>query len=84
MIKKSKFPYLLFLLLLTAISCQSPAEQQEPAAEEDLNEKLTSWLDEKYEESLQKSPLTLTTLGRKDHYGALDDLSLKALKEEAE
>jgi uncharacterized protein (DUF885 family) len=84
MIKKSKFPYLLFLLLLTAISCQSPAEQQEPAAEEDLNEKLTIWLDEKYEESLQKSPLTLTTLGRKDHYGALDDLSLKALKEEAE
>lgn len=76
----TKLNYFLFLLLIAAISCQGPAEQ---AKKEDPNTKLTIWLDEKHEESLQKSPLTLTALGRKDHYGELDDLSLEALEEEA-
>lgn len=79
MIKKSKLSLLFMLFLLIGISCQEASEK-----EEDLNEKLTTWLDEKYEESLQKSPLRLTALGRKDHYGELDDMSLDALKKEAE
>jgi uncharacterized protein (DUF885 family) len=59
------------------MSCQAPEEK------ENINDELTAWLDEKYEESLQKSPLRLTALGRKDRYSELDDMSLQALKEEA-
>jgi len=44
---------------------------------------MTSWLDEKHEESLQKSPLRLTALGRKDRYDDIDDMSLQALEDEA-
>jgi uncharacterized protein (DUF885 family) len=84
MFKKSKLHYLLFIVLIAAISCQGPAENKEDSATDgELSKELTIWLDEKHEEALQKSPITLTTLGRKDHYGKLDDLSLKALKEEA-
>jgi uncharacterized protein (DUF885 family) len=84
MFKKSKLHYLLFIVLIAAISCQGPVENKEDSATDgELSKELTIWLDEKHEEALQKSPITLTTLGRKDHYGKLDDLSLKALKEEA-
>lgn len=73
----SKSAFLFISLLLLMVSCQDPTEK------EDINEKLTSWLDQKHEESLQKSPLRLTALGRKDRYGDLDDLSLESLKQEA-
>ena len=39
---------------------------------------LNKWFDDKYEESLQMSPLSLTAQGRKDHYDKIDDLSEKA------
>lgn len=77
MTTKAHLSFLFMLFLLLGISCQAPEEK------EDINEKLTSWLDEKHEESLQKSPLRLTSLGRKDRYDQLDDMSLEALKEEA-
>ncbi|MFD0932098.1 DUF885 domain-containing protein [Psychroflexus salinarum] len=76
---KSHLSSLFMLFLLIGISCQEASEK-----DEDINQELTSWLDEKHEESLQKSPLRLTALGRKDRYGELDDMSLEALKEEAE
>ncbi|WGL15533.1 DUF885 domain-containing protein [Microbulbifer bruguierae] len=37
--------------------------------------RLTDWLDTKYEEELQFSPIQLTFLGRKDLNGKIDDLS---------
>ncbi|NEV94618.1 DUF885 domain-containing protein [Psychroflexus sp. YR1-1] len=77
MTKNSKLSYLFLAFLLIGISCQEASEQK------DLNQKLTTWLDEKHEESLQTSPLRLTALGRKDRYGELDDMSMEALKEEA-
>lgn len=77
MTKNSKLSSLFLVFLLIGISCQDASEK------EDINQKLTSWLDEKHEESLQTSPLRLTALGRKDRYGELDDMSLEALKEEA-
>ncbi|MBZ9652376.1 DUF885 domain-containing protein [Psychroflexus montanilacus] len=77
MTTKAHLSFLFMLFLLLGISCQAPEEK------EDINEKLTSWLDEKHEESLQNSPLRLTALGRKDRYDQLDDMSLEALKEEA-
>ena len=72
-----KLSFLLIAFLFIGISCQKPTEK------EDVNEKLTSWLDEKHEESLQKSPLRLTALGRKDRYDEIDDMSLQALEDEA-
>lgn len=41
-------------------------------------EALASWFEEKYEDQLQRSPISLTFLGRKDRQGEIDDLSLKA------
>jgi len=72
-----KLSFLLMAFLFIGISCQKPTKK------EDVNEKLTSWLDEKHEESLQKSPLRLTALGRKDRYDDIDDMSLQALEDEA-
>ncbi|WP_019037608.1 DUF885 domain-containing protein [Psychroflexus tropicus] len=70
---------LLFVFaFLVGVSCQEPEE------EVNINDQLTDWLDEKHEESLQKSPLRLTALGRKERYSDLDDMSLKALEEEAQ
>ena len=37
--------------------------------------RLNEWLDERYEEQLDFSPLTKTRLGRKDDYDRIDDLS---------
>ena len=41
-------------------------------------EALSSWFEEKYEAQLQRSPISLTFLGRKDRQGEIDDLSLEA------
>ncbi len=54
---------------------QAQAQTQAgPAAAAD-NERLHAWFEEKYEEGLQFSPLELTSLGRRDRYGELDDFS---------
>ena len=42
---------------------------------------LKEWFDIKYEEKLQRSPVDLTLLGRKDHYDKLDDFSEEAQDE---
>jgi uncharacterized protein (DUF885 family) len=52
--------------------CASPQEK------EDLSPQLNEWLDKQYEELLLQSPLELTTLGRKDLYDQLDDMSEEA------
>ena len=41
-------------------------------------EALSVWFEAKYEEQLQRSPISLTFLGRKDRQGEIDDLSLAA------
>ncbi|MCH9690438.1 MAG: DUF885 domain-containing protein [Gammaproteobacteria bacterium] len=38
-------------------------------------ERLRKWLDQRYEEELQFSPITLSYLGRKEHYDQIDDMS---------
>ncbi|MEX2962433.1 DUF885 family protein [Microbulbifer sp. TYP-18] len=43
-----------------------------PAAE---SKRLTKWLDERYEEQLQFSPIQLSYLGRKEKYDQIDDMS---------
>ena len=52
-----------------------PAVAQEQVAESE-SERLHQWFEEKFEEQLQFSPLWLTSLGRRDRYGDLDDFSI--------
>ena len=49
-----------------------------PAASEREDARLNAWFERKYEEQLQRSPMSMTMLGRKDRYGALDDMSRDA------
>lgn len=63
-----------FLLLS---SCK---EEEKPKI--DQTEALNTWFDEKYEEHLQMSPLSLTAQGRKDQYDKIDDVSKAAEEKE--
>ncbi|MFV8780821.1 DUF885 domain-containing protein [Microbulbifer sp. SA54] len=54
---------------------------QDPAAE---TARLTEWLDERFEEELQFSPMQLSYLGRKEQYDKVDDMSLAANERELE
>ncbi len=63
-----------FLLLS---SCK---EEKNPKI--DQTEALNTWFDEKYEEHLQMSPLSLTAQGRKDQYDKIDDVSKAAEEKE--
>ncbi|MEQ8206643.1 MAG: DUF885 domain-containing protein [Woeseia sp.] len=45
--------------------------------------RLNRWLDERYEEQLQFSPMKLTSLGRKDLYSEIDELSEQAARDQA-
>src|SRR5262245_4426669 len=75
----------LALAALAAVACEreapdAPAQRAQPAiATADRAEResarLKEWLDARYEEQLDFSPLTKTRLGRKDDYDRVDDLS---------
>jgi uncharacterized protein (DUF885 family) len=73
-----KVKHILVLLLIVGYSCEKA-----PKKEKTPNEDLNVWFEEKYEESLQKSPLRLTSLGIKDKYDQIDDLSIDAQIENA-
>lgn len=64
----SAIGFILIFLFLTA--CK---EEPKPVANQ--KEALNQWFDEKYEELLQMSPLTLTNMGRKEQYDKIDDMS---------
>jgi len=53
-------------------------------AAEDETTKLNQWLDERYEEELQQSPITLTVHGRREKYDQVDDMSMAAHIESAD
>lgn len=65
----NKTTFLLIILLSSIIACSSP----EPKMISD--EEINAWFDVEYEELIQMSPLQLTTQGRKDRYGEIDDMS---------
>ncbi|PZT90235.1 MAG: DUF885 domain-containing protein [Citromicrobium sp.] len=58
------------------------AEQTSAPAADAHNAELRAWFDAKYEEQLLDSPLWLTSLGRKERYGEIDDMSLAAQDED--
>lgn len=64
-----KATFLLSFSLAIAISCSSPETKMISDSE------INAWFDTEYEELLQMSPLQLTTQGRKDRYGEIDDMS---------
>ena len=82
------------ILVISLSACQKepPAEEQAvtPAVEsatsdsvaatrpEAETERLNTWLNERYEEELQFSPMRLTMLGRKELYDEIDDFSEEA------
>lgn len=72
-------------VLLTACDNTDPvAEQTGTAASADSETvRLNEWLDERFEEQLQFSPMRLTILGRKDLYDQIDDVSEQAARDQA-
>ncbi|MCO4823022.1 MAG: DUF885 domain-containing protein [Flavobacteriaceae bacterium] len=67
------------LVFLFISSCKETPKEEVVVNQ---TEALNKWFDDKYEESLQMSPLGLTAQGRKDHYDKIDDLSKKAEDEQ--
>lgn len=88
---------LMLTALLTACGNTDPAEEhagtsaeshvagEAGMADSDDSEtaRLNRWLDERFEEQLQFSPMTLTSLGRKDLYDEIDDISEQAARDQA-
>lgn len=77
-----------FLLAAAPIALLAPATpvlaqaETQAAAPADHNAQLRAWFDAKYEEQVMDSPLFLTSLGRKERYGEIDDFSLAAQDED--
>ena len=71
--------------MLTACENTDPAAEQAgvSASPDAETARLNMWLDERFEEQLQFSPMTLTMLGRKDRYDAIDDISEQAARDQA-
>jgi len=65
-----------FGVLVCACSPQSDGpESNAETVSISEDERLTQWLDEKFEQELQFSPMSLTRLGRKELYDQIDDMS---------
>ncbi|RAN36869.1 DUF885 domain-containing protein [Hyphomonas pacifica] len=64
----------------TAAEIEQPAVTAEQIAAN--SERINAWFDEKYEESLQFSPMGLTFLGRKDKYDEIDCFTIECMQEQ--
>jgi hypothetical protein len=69
---RKPLPFLLILCLALWTACSEPAPKEIPDSE------INAWFDAEYEELLQMSPIEMTTQGRKDRYGEIDDMSESA------
>ena len=69
-----------FVVLLILAACSEPETQITPpeAMEQSETERFNSWLDEQYEQTLQRSPMQMAALGMKERYDELDDMSKEA------
>lgn len=75
---------LLAILLSTFyLGCQQPIATRAEHALSGASEtaRLNQWFDARYEEELSRTPLTLTSMGRKDKYDQIDDYSEDAADE---
>ncbi len=64
-----------------AMSTADESTATDPVAE---TERLNAWFDARYEEQLQRSPLQLTFLGRKERYDEVDHFGEAATREDVE
>ena len=82
------------ILSLLLIACGDPAPESaapgsEPGASEttatvDETARINAWFDEKNEEQLRFSPISLSALGRKELYDQIDDMSVEAAGQQLE
>ena len=77
---------LLVLLSFALIGCDSKTPAPETSASDTSvqseSDRLNAWLEERYEEELMQSPITLTFLGRKELNDKIDDVSEAAEDEQ--
>ncbi len=66
---------LLLYSLITSLAFLFASCGDSDKTEENVSEQLNVWFDAKYEEQLQRNPMQLTTLGRKDNYDKINDMS---------
>ena len=69
--------------ILAVLAACSPAQPTQADIAKN-SAALVAYLDAEYEEELQRSPMQMTSLGRKERYGELDDFSESATREELE
>jgi len=62
----------------TTPSSAETTAKAKPEASVSVNEQLNQWFEEQYEAELQFSPMRMTSQGRKDRYGEIDDMSEEA------
>ncbi|MGN3973779.1 DUF885 domain-containing protein [Tsuneonella sp. SYSU-LHT278] len=75
------FAFLIAAAPLAIVAPAAPLQAEDHAAHTATasnNAALRAWFEAKYEEQVLDSPLTLTSLGRKERYGEIDDFSLAA------
>lgn len=66
----------------TASPSPTPAKTESVPAAVSETERLNVWLDERFEEQLQMSPMQLTMLGRKEQYDQIDQFSEQDQREQ--
>jgi uncharacterized protein (DUF885 family) len=67
------------------VEAAASAQTEAPAlSPEEETAKLNEWFEAKYEEELMDSPITLTSVGRKERYDEIDDLSEEEYKRQVD
>ena len=64
-----------FFIPLFLVACSQEGSLPKQDISKTESERLNEWFDARYEEELQMSPMSLTSLGRKDLYDQIDDMS---------
>ncbi len=78
--------FALTAVVLLLAACSEPAVEgpAELVASESETDRINAWFEEKNEERLQFSPIELTTLGRKELYDQIDQMSMESAAEQLE
>lgn len=64
----------------TSASFDTSTKDTFAESEKNESDRLNQWFDEKYQEGLQFSPMTITFLGKKDRYDEIDSMTEAALR----